>query len=190
MIVKVLIENSTSDENFVSEHGLSLYIEEKGKKYLLDAGQSGAFIENAAKMDVDLANVEFAVLSHGHYDHAGGFGAFLERCPEKKIYALDTAKYKYYSTFGGTLHEIGISENVYPVYEKNLCFVGGGMKLTECIYLIPHSATAPFITGTREICPLRNDGNPADLKPCCTPLQWSGQSILTVWELHPHIFEV
>ena len=34
MIVKVLIENNTIDTALVAEHGLSLYIEEKGHAYL------------------------------------------------------------------------------------------------------------------------------------------------------------
>ncbi len=139
MIVKVLIENSASDERFASEHGLSLFIEEKGKKYLLDAGQSGVFVENAEKMGVNLENTEFAVLSHGHYDHAGGFGPFLERCPNKKIYALETVKEKYYSTSGGGLHEIGIPERVYPAFAEKFCFVVGYTELAKGVYLVPHS---------------------------------------------------
>lgn len=162
MIVKVLIENSTSDENFVAEHGLSLFIEEKGKKYLLDAGQSGVFVENAEKMDVSLAEVEFAVLSHGHYDHAGGFGTFLGMCPNKKIYAMNTAKEKYFSTSDGKLHEIGIPENVYPTSAENFYFVGGNTELAKGIYLVPHSTEGLEKIGERsglyksvgtEICP-------------------------------------
>ncbi len=140
MIVKVLIENNTTDSALVAEHGLSLYIEEKGKAYLLDAGQSGNFLENAEKLGAHLENVEFAVLSHGHYDHAGGFGAFLEKCPHKKIYAMEAAKEKYYSTSGGNLHEIGIPENVYPTYAENFCFVERYAAIAKGVYLIPHSA--------------------------------------------------
>lgn len=149
MLVKVLIENNTMDTTLLAEHGLSLYIEENGKRYLLDAGQSGAFVENAEKMGVPLGKVEFAVLSHGHYDHAGGFGAFLERNPEKKIYAMEKAKEKYYSTSGGSLHEIGIPENVYPSYVENFCFVSESMMIGEGIWLIPHSAEGLSKVGER-----------------------------------------
>lgn len=139
MLVKVLIENSTIDTSFVAEHGLSLYIEEEGRAYLLDAGQSGVFMENAEKMGADLGEVSFAVLSHGHYDHAGGFGDFLEKYPDKKLYAMEAAKEKYYSTSGGSLHEIGIPENVYPAYEESFFFVDAAVQIGEGIYLIPHS---------------------------------------------------
>ena len=77
MRVCVLMENTRSSPVYCAEHGLSLYLETGGHKVLFDAGQSGAFAENAQKMGVDLAAVDAAVLSHGHYDHGGGLRAFL-----------------------------------------------------------------------------------------------------------------
>lgn len=149
MVVTVLVENTMADERCRAEHGLSLYIEEKGKKYLLDAGQNGIFAENAEVLGVDLGKVVFAVLSHGHYDHAGGFGAFLEKYTDKKIYALDKAKDKYYSTSGGVLHEIGIPDNVYPVYKESFCFVNGAEQIGDGIYVIPHTAEGLDRVGAR-----------------------------------------
>ena len=57
LIIKVLIENTT-DSNLKCEHGLSLYIEYKNKKVLLDAGSTCAFAENTDKMGVDLEEVD------------------------------------------------------------------------------------------------------------------------------------
>lgn len=74
-----LMENTSCREDMCFEHGLSLYLETGHRKILFDAGQSGAFAENAKTLGVDLSGVEFAVLSHGHYDHSGGLGCFLER---------------------------------------------------------------------------------------------------------------
>ena len=73
-----LIENTSCDETLTAEHGLSLYLETCGKKILFDAGQTAAFWENAEKLGLDLAAVDLAVLSHGHYDHSGGLTRFLE----------------------------------------------------------------------------------------------------------------
>ena len=73
-----LIENTSCDETLTAEHGLSLYLETCGKKILFDAGQTAAFWENAEKLGLDLAAVDLAVLSHGHYAHSGGLSRFLE----------------------------------------------------------------------------------------------------------------
>lgn len=57
---------------FGAEHGLSLWIEACGKKLLFDSGADGLFLENAARLGIDVGQADFAVLSHGHYDHGGG----------------------------------------------------------------------------------------------------------------------
>lgn len=78
MRLVTLVENTACREDLRSEHGLSLYIETGNRKILFDAGQSGAFWENAEKLGIDLAKVDTAVLSHGHYDHGGGLPRFFE----------------------------------------------------------------------------------------------------------------
>ncbi|MBQ6814820.1 MAG: MBL fold metallo-hydrolase [Lachnospiraceae bacterium] len=142
MRVSVLIENTLSESNkgLVAEHGLSFFIEFEDKKILLDAGTTDAFIGNADVMGIDVDGADFCVLSHGHYDHSGGFGTYLSRNSDKKIYAMNTAKDKYFSTSGGTIHEIGIPENVYPKYRDNFIFLDGITQIAKDIYVIPHSA--------------------------------------------------
>ena len=69
----VLMENTAPEGScLASEHGLSLYLEHRGHRLLLDAGSSGKFADNAAALGIDLSQVELAVLSHGHFDHGGG----------------------------------------------------------------------------------------------------------------------
>ena len=81
-----LIENTTAQADLTCEHGLSLYIETGTHRILFDAGQSTAFADNAEKLGIDLAKVDFAILSHGHYDHSGGLLRFLELNPTAPIY--------------------------------------------------------------------------------------------------------
>lgn len=81
MSVKIttLIENSPGEHYALkTEHGLSFFIEKDGHSLLFDTGQTGAFLKNAEQLRVDLHSVETVVLSHGHYDHSGGFRALTE----------------------------------------------------------------------------------------------------------------
>ena len=71
--ITTLIENNPDDEGqLLYEHGFSLFIEVEGKKILFDTGQSGDFIENAKSTNKNLNDLDFCVISHGHYDHSGG----------------------------------------------------------------------------------------------------------------------
>ncbi len=54
MQITALAENTAIDGRFGSEHGLSLYIETRGRKLLFDMGQTGLFLENAKKLGIDL----------------------------------------------------------------------------------------------------------------------------------------
>ena len=78
MRIVTLVENTSRRQDLTAEHGLSLYIETGSHKILFDAGQSAAFADNAEKLGIDLTQADLAVLSHGHYDHGGGLGKFLE----------------------------------------------------------------------------------------------------------------
>ena len=80
MSVKIttLIENSQG-EHFAlkNEHGLSFLIEKDNYSVLFDTGQSSNFLFNAAELRLDIAGVTHVVLSHGHYDHSGGFRSLV-----------------------------------------------------------------------------------------------------------------
>lgn len=86
MKIVTLIENTTSREDLLYEHGLSLYIEACGKKILFDSGASGAFADNAEALGIHLEDVDLAVLSHGHNDHSGGFLRFLGWNPAAPVW--------------------------------------------------------------------------------------------------------
>lgn len=47
-----------------------------GRRYLLDTGASDLFMLNAEKLGVDLGEVDYCLISHGHNDHIGGLSAF------------------------------------------------------------------------------------------------------------------
>ena len=100
MKIVTLMENTACRDDLRFEHGLSLYIETETKKILFDAGQSAAFADNAQRLGVDLTTVDFAVLSHGHYDHGGGLKKFLEINEAAPVYVSSHAFQPHYSANG------------------------------------------------------------------------------------------
>lgn len=135
--VTVLIENTT-DEGYECEHGLSLYIETDNNSILLDAGSSGLFMKNADELMTKPENADFCVLSHGHYDHSGGFKELLDKNKNLKIYAMDGFDGPYYSGNGG-LHYIGVPEDLLKNYRDNFIIVNSFEEISEGVYLVPHT---------------------------------------------------
>jgi 7,8-dihydropterin-6-yl-methyl-4-(beta-D-ribofuranosyl)aminobenzene 5'-phosphate synthase len=88
MKITTLIENTCLPErqDLIAQHGLALHIEWQGRQILFDSGPSAAFWDNAEKLDIDLRQVEIAVLSHHHYDHGGGLARFLDGNSQAKVY--------------------------------------------------------------------------------------------------------
>ncbi len=134
MIIKTLVENTSISEEFGHEHGLSLYLETKGRKILFDVGASSLFLENAEKLDVEIENVEYLVISHGHYDHGGGLGAFLEKNSKAKVYVHPCSFEKHYALGeGDELIDIGLEKSLKR--EEQIILTGDRFRIDEGIQL-------------------------------------------------------
>jgi metal-dependent hydrolase (beta-lactamase superfamily II) len=75
MKITVLAGNSvfnTNSLNAEAENGLSLFIEFDEKKIIFDIGQSDLFIQNAVKMEIDLSQVDYLIISHILFDPVVG----------------------------------------------------------------------------------------------------------------------
>lgn len=135
--VTVLVENTTGSA-LGCEHGLSLLIKWRGRRILLDAGQTGLFLDNADALGLSLAGLDACVLSHGHYDHAGGFAVLFLRDPAARVYVQQSAFEPYLSGSGSSVHNIGIPPAVAARRERFLP-VEGRAELFPGVYLLPHS---------------------------------------------------
>ena len=81
-----LVENTAGSPGLLAEHGVAFYIETDEHRLLFDTGQGLALRHNAAILGIPIASVEAIILSHGHYDHAGGLSAALEMTGPVDLY--------------------------------------------------------------------------------------------------------
>lgn len=139
MKLTVLIDNISKDEKLLSEWGLSVYIEYKDKKILLDTGASGTFLENAKALGIDLSKLDFGLLSHAHYDHADGLTDFFESYADIPFYISRNCRENAYGMKEEGLKYIGIKEGVLEKYADRIHYVQGNLEISPGVWLIEHS---------------------------------------------------
>ena len=137
MLAKILIDNLTRDE-LSPEWGLAVYIEHEDHRFLLDTGASHKFLQNAERMDIDVSQVEFGVLSHAHYDHADGIGAFFEQNKKAPFYLRAGAAENCYSCKKFFPRYIGIRKGLLERYAERIRCVEGDYEICPGITLLPH----------------------------------------------------
>ncbi len=131
MKITALIEN-TSARGLPTEHGLSLFVETAEHKFLFDMGQTDLFARNAETLGIALSKVDFAVLSHGHYDHGGGLNTFLALNDHAPVYM---SRYAFEPHYNGTEKNIGLDQGFHILY-----FMEGLSDLFTC-----ENGTAKFM---------------------------------------------
>lgn len=102
----VLSDNRTSNPALETEHGLSILLATERYKILLDTGASDVFIRNAEQLGIDLSDVDYVFISHGHSDHAGGLRYFLEQNQRAKVIVSPDAMSGKFFSKRGNLHSI------------------------------------------------------------------------------------
>ena len=121
-ITTLIEDNPSVDARLYNEHGLSLYMEIDGLYILFDCGKSGDFIKNAESLNIDLNKLDYVMLSHGHYDHSGGFRKLVEETsnPYKLIVGQGFFNNKYGLIQGGTSKYLGNPFDVEYIHKNNI----------------------------------------------------------------------
>ena len=90
--------------------GYAALIEYSGKRILFDAGNDPNVLKrNAKATNIDLAKLDFVVMSHRHGDHMGGLSYVLQANPGVKIYAPKEGFGVYGSDLPGTFYRRDVS---------------------------------------------------------------------------------
>ena len=132
----VLSDNRSSDSRLSTEHGLSILLQTERIKILLDTGASDVFIRNAEQLGVDLSNVDYVFISHGHSDHAGGLRFFLEQNRQAKVIVSPDAMSGKFFSKRGNLHSI--TADWPEIDDDRFILIDQTSEITEGIHVIAH----------------------------------------------------
>ena len=132
----VLSDNRSSNPALETEHGLSILLTTEQHKILLDTGVSDLFIRNAELLGIDLSDVDYFFVSHGHSDHAGGLRYILEYNRQAKVIISPDAMNGHFFSKRGNLHSITTE---WPeIDEDRLILVDQTSEVAEGLHVIAH----------------------------------------------------
>lgn len=135
MKLHILVDNNTLiDRYFQAEPGVSFYIEDKNINILFDAGYSDVFIRNAEKMKLNLLNVDFIVVSHGHIDHTWGLVPLMRLQTEAIIEELEYKKPKFVSHPAALNYKCFGKEDIGSIISKEKLAKHYDLNLTQNPY--------------------------------------------------------
>ena len=138
--IRVLCENSAGPSaGTLGEHGFSALVEHEGGSFLFDTGGGQTLLHNAQRLNLDLRGVEQVVLSHGHYDHAGGLWPLLVNCGPKRVLAHPAVFARRYARREGAYRSVGI-----PYAEEFLAGLGADFSYSDSFREV---APGIFLTG-------------------------------------------
>ncbi len=142
MKIVTLLDNKTEDKKLSSTHGLSLYIEVNNKKILFDLGPNNYYKKNAKKLGIDLTDVDYLIISHGHYDHGTGIKQFLKLNTKAEVFISTYAFDDHIKKNGRKQYDIGIgkaprSERVHYVDQETLEIFSNVYVTDEVNYKTP-----------------------------------------------------
>lgn len=140
MKITTLIENgNTGHEELICEHGLSFFLEVQGKKLLFDTGATGAFIDNAKALGIDLAATDEVIISHAHFDHSGGVKRLLAEYPAVRSFVLAQEYFEpKYKRIGEEVRYIGsrFDQKDLEQADARVLWVSATTALCRGVYLI------------------------------------------------------
>lgn len=137
----VLVENNMKDglQGLQPAHGIAILVEREGKMLLLDTGPGEEFIMNAAALGKKIEDVDFAFISHGHYDHGGGLARFLEKNTKAPICLSRLAvEERHFAKLAGVIRkDVSIDAGLAARYPGRFRYIDRVTEISPGIFIIP-----------------------------------------------------
>lgn len=82
MKITVLSDNKALSPNLIAKHSFSILVEIGFNKYLFDMAVDYYTLEhNVKELDIDLATIDYVIVSHEHTPHYGGYRFVAQEAP-------------------------------------------------------------------------------------------------------------
>lgn len=142
----ITLSENAATPGALAEWGIGILIEADGKRLLLDTSQSLSMAHNAQLMEIDLSSIDKLVISHGHYDHTGGFKDVLAQTGAIDVIAHPDMWTDKYAIYGDFQRYIGI-----PFSRVELESLGARFQLTkEPVWITDNIVTTGEIPMTND----------------------------------------
>ena len=134
----ILVDNIPHDD-CGAEWGFSVQISFQGQSYLLDAGSSDLYLTNAQRLNVRIADVDAAVLSHAHFDHSGGFPSFFRENSKAKLFVSESCREDCCFRLGPICKYVGLPRGLMTAHAGRIVRVPDELyAMAEGVWLVPH----------------------------------------------------
>ncbi|EEX41156.1 MBL fold metallo-hydrolase [Vibrio furnissii] len=138
MELTALVDNTRLDNrpDLAVERGLSLHVNTMGRQILFDAGSGKAFCDNAALLDIEIQNVDAAVISHRHHDHCNGITHFLDTNSKARVYFRECEETDYYFKAFFFKSNVGIDKALLDNTQTRFTFINDTTEILPNIFVV------------------------------------------------------
>ncbi|HIF9275945.1 TPA: MBL fold metallo-hydrolase [Photobacterium damselae] len=137
MLITVLVDNEKNKNihGLSVERGLSYHIATMGKQILFDCGSSQVFCDNAKLLNVNIKDVDAAVISHRHHDHCNGVSYFLNYNSKAMVYIKKCEEKKYFFKTFGFKRNIGVNQKLFTQSHGRFEFVSEFTEICNNVFI-------------------------------------------------------
>ncbi|MFX1236776.1 MAG: MBL fold metallo-hydrolase [Promethearchaeota archaeon] len=100
--IQILYDDICAMDGFIKDFGFSAVIFNRSTNHyiLFDAGSNGKILmHNLTKAKIDIAKINLVIISHDHFDHAGGLEELVKFNNEFRLFIPEGVKKRYKDAF-------------------------------------------------------------------------------------------